>query len=190
MAMKTRKLKLSNGSSTSFRLSDEEWKAVERAAGARGYDWPDWARLLFDADPDTPNKVGLLRRAALEEAFGAALLAERAERVQQGRKLDHPMLADRFRPMIGEAVVAELEHMGRPTYRADFTSFELIAGYHDQTPYDPSPHPKTPVIVIRNKLEDGLSCVLSLDPIDEGPELDLPDFDEDELLNDLLGPKS
>ncbi len=175
--MKTRNLKLSDGSSTSFRFSEAEWKAVERAAEARGYDWPDWARMLIDAEPDAPNRAALLRRAALEEAFGQALLAERAELMQQGRKLDHPMLADRFYPMITDALESEMEVIGKPTYRADFTSFELIAGYHEGIP----------VVIIRNKLEDGLHVLLSRDAVDPypGPELDLDDIDENEIFNDL-----
>ena len=163
----------------SFRFPDEEWKAIERAAESRGYTWTDWARMLIDANSDAPNRAALLRRAALEEAFGHAMLAERAELMQQGRELDHPMLARRFWPMSDGALEAELELIGKPTYRADCQSFELIAGYHQDIP----------VVIIRNKLEGGLHVLLSRDDVDPhpAPDLGLDDlaFDDHDIFDDL-----
>jgi hypothetical protein len=160
MGSKIRNLKLSDGAMTSFKFADEEWKAIERVAEGRGMRWPEWARQLIDSNPSAPTRSGLLRRAALEEAFGIALLAERAELMQAGRELDHPMLTKRFWPLSGDALRAELER-ARITYRGDFQSFELIAAYREGKP----------VLILRNKLEDGLSVVLTQDPvIDESPD--------------------
>jgi hypothetical protein len=84
------------------------------------------------------------------------------------------MLKGRFTPMMAGGVEAELAHM-KITYNADMVAFEVIARFHDDIP----------VVLIRSKLEDGLSCLISQEPIDAGPDLDLPDYDEDEILNDL-----
>lgn len=187
MASKLRTLRLSDGKTTSFRFPDEEWKAIERAAESRGYTWTDWARMLIDANPDAPNRAALLRRAALEEAFGHAMLAERAELMQQGRELDHPMLARRFWPMSDGALEAELELMGKPSYRADCQSFELIAGFHKE--WIDGKEKQIPVVIIRNKLEGGLHILLSRDDVDPhpAPDLGLDDlaFDEHDIFDDL-----
>ena len=84
--------------------------------------------------------------------------------------------------MIADAVEAELALM-KVAYKFDMVSFELIAGFH------PSGDPEvagTPVILIRNKLEDSLSCLISQTPIEDGPDLGLDDLDDEEqILNDL-----
>jgi predicted DNA-binding ribbon-helix-helix protein len=175
MGMKARNLRLSSGAMTQFRLADEEWTAIDRIAAARGLRWTEWARQVIDAHPDAPSRSALLRRVALEEAFGRALLAERAEQMQRGGDLDHPMLNGRFRTLSDGAVEAELAYM-QIDYRADMIVMELIAGFHGEGAH------RTPIVLVRSKLEDGISFVLTRDPIDDDEPLD-PEFitDSDEV---------
>lgn len=162
MAAKIRKLKLTEGTVTTFRLTDVEWLAIEQSAQAHGMEWPDWARMLIDANPTAPNRAGLLRRAALEEAMGSALMVERAEMMASGEGgFKHPMLADRFAFLDNEGVEAEMDGFV-VAHKFDCVAFELIAGYRDASV---SPNGGA-ALIVRSKLEDGMSVVLTADAMD------------------------
>lgn len=68
MKKKLRTLQLPEGflpAVTSFRLTVDEWAAIEIAAGAEGQSWSNWARALIQANPTCMNATAMLRDAAL-----------------------------------------------------------------------------------------------------------------------------
>lgn len=158
MTTKRRKLKLSNGATASVSLAKEEWAVVEWVARAQAMGWSVWARDVIDANPHNANRAALLRRSALEHAFGEAMFAERADLIGQSGELPHPMLQGRLWPLTTEAaLVAQLESL-KVSYRADFTSFELIAGHQNSGP----------VVILRNKLAGAPSAILTQDILANG----------------------
>jgi hypothetical protein len=151
---KLRNLQIGDRAPTSFRLDELEWRAIDRAAEGAGVSWQEWARTVLQAHPGTNNKTAVLRAAATKASLD--------ELSEAGRKpieqVHHPMLVDRLTLLSADQVRDELAY-ARVVFRsADlFRGFELIAAYHDDIP----------VLLIRDRVEGGLSALVSKEPVSD-----------------------
>lgn len=78
--MKMRTLDL-DGTKTGIRLDEATWAAVDLAAKRQGVKWTQWARAVLAADPDTDNKTGAVRAAAMQAVMEEVFRQERADQL-------------------------------------------------------------------------------------------------------------
>jgi predicted DNA-binding ribbon-helix-helix protein len=75
------------GAKTGIRLDEATWAAVDLVSERRGMKWHQWVREVLAANPDTDNKTGAVRAAAMQAMLDEATLQERADQLAEPEPL-------------------------------------------------------------------------------------------------------
>jgi predicted DNA-binding ribbon-helix-helix protein len=106
-----------DGTKTSIRLDEATWTAVDLVSERRGMKWAQWAREVLLADPDTDNKTGAVRAAAMQAVMEEVFRQERADQLGEfttvGFRLAGQCDDEQFAQSMAEAhIEGEADYIG------------------------------------------------------------------------------
>jgi len=146
--LKIRLLPRTNGKTTSIRLDFFTWDAIEHLASKYGQTWQQWANTVLDANPETNNMAGELRRAVIHQ-----LMHDTAGAGTVDLPFTHQIAGNSYQRMTD----AETERLMKEAHIIHedrrFTIFSVVIGFHGPS--------QAPFVCIKNQLLGGLNLLLS-----------------------------
>ncbi len=152
---KVRTASLTNdGRRTSLKFDETTWKMIDHIAEKRGTGWKEWARQLFRANPDAPNKAAVLRAALAEE-----LVSEQFKAANEIGEVEvntpHEIIGSGYWRLNDEQLKSELEGAVITIRDNSFTAFTFIMGYRNKSAGG------EPFVIVQNELRDGLHLMIA-----------------------------
>lgn len=145
--LKIRLLPRAEGKTTSIRLDIFTWDAIEHLASKHGQTWQQWSNTVLDANPETNNMAGELRRAVIHQ-----LMYDTAGAGTVDLPSFHQIVGKSYNRMTDAETERFLKEAHVLHEDRRFTIFSVVIGYHGPS--------QTPFVCIKNQLLGGLNLLL------------------------------